>query len=137
MKALLFVEDPWLRDQLRAGMSICPELEVEWGFGRQARQMLAEAAQPAAARYAWIWLQIPSVNAVAAIEKIREVDRETPLVLLGDEKEGKTLLTQKEIWKIDGFLNLPLDAEDFFRTLGRLRARALATRPRSSSPTPQ
>lgn len=112
-------------------MSICPELEIEWGWGRQARQMLAEASVPGAARYDWIWLELPASSPVTVLEKIRETDRETPLVLLGDEKEGKSLLTQKEIWKIDGFLRLPLEAEDFFRTLGRLRSRALA-KPRSS-----
>lgn len=131
MKALLCVQDPWLRDELRAGMSVCTELEVEWGWGRQARQMLAEASAPGEKRYDWIWLELPASTPVAVIEKIREVDRETPLVLLGGEKECKDLLTQKEIWKIDGFLPLPLEAEGFFRTLGRLRTRVLS-RPRSS-----
>lgn len=130
VKTLLFVEDPWLRDQLRAGMSVVTDLEVQWGWGRAALQKLADAAAEGGKRFDWIWLQVPADNPVALLERLRAKERDTPLLLLGEEKNCKLLLTQKEVWKVDGFLTLPLVAEDFFRTLGRLRSRAL-TKPRS------
>jgi len=126
MKALLWTENPLLRDQLRAGFAASPEVEVICASGSHALRELERAQEPGRDPIDWIWLELGSEGRSETLQEIRERNREAPLVILGEEKDTKGLPALKEQWKIAGFLKLPLDPPDFFKTLGRLRSRRLS-----------
>lgn len=126
MKALLWTQDPLLRDQLRAGFAASPEVEVVCAEGRRALRELEKGENSGRTPVDWIWLELGGERHAEILQEIRERNREAPLVILGEERQAKGLASLKEQWKIAGFLKLPLDPLDFFKTLGRLRSRRLS-----------
>lgn len=125
MKALLVVEDPLLRDQLRAGFAACPGVRAVPVSLRRAIELLERGEESSASRFDWIWMEMGGEKD-SSLKKIRERNRDVPVMILGGESFWKHLTSRKEDWKIGGFLKLPLDPKDFFRAVGRLRNRVSA-----------
>ena len=123
MRALLLIEDPLLRDQVRAGLAACnPPLELVCPADVLGRMGVHHDSST----FDWVWLELGPEQKTPVLQKIRERHRDALLLILGEEKNWKWLLPLKEQWKISGFLSKPLDPAEFFRTVDRLRSRVLS-----------
>ncbi len=126
MKTLLFIDDPLLRDQLRAGFASSSEFDVVVSSFPRGLHLLGNSDGTKPGNWDWVWVQLHDSNQEATLKSIRERNKEALIVVLGEQKFWEHLTTLKEEWKIAGFLSLPMDPVEFFRTVGRLRSRYLS-----------
>ncbi len=119
MEILLVEKDRLVRDQIKVGLQQFPEFSVTWGDGYAAINQLRQQ------HYDAVFLGLPSGlrEAHHLIEHLRSFDRDTNLIAVVPEKIAKDIAADKSRFNISSIINTPLDVEQFFRLIARMRER--------------
>lgn len=118
MRVILIAEDPLLRDQLLVGFEHCPGVRVEvlekgTAFERVRSGDVDVVFIECTARRSW--------EDVA--REIPEIDGSVEIVLIHDPRLGRKALKEKKDLDVHNFLASPIEADAFYRLMGRMRTR--------------
>jgi DNA-binding NtrC family response regulator len=119
MDILLVERDRYVRDQIKVGLQQFPEITVTWGEGYAAINDLRQR------EYDAVFLGLPPKHdeATRLLEHLRSIDRTTELVVITGERLARDMAREKAKFNIASFVATPIRAEDFFRTVARMRER--------------
>ncbi len=126
MEILLVVRDKLVRDQVKVGLQQFPEFIVTTGEGYAAINELRQrhcdcvflAADPT------------DGEGLRLLNHLRSFDRTTEVVPIATPRHARDMAGEKTRLNITAFLHTPIDPAEFFRLVGRLRARKLETEAR-------
>ncbi len=119
MEILLVERDKLARDQIKVGLRQFPEFVVTAGDGYAG---INEARQH---EFDCIFLGVEGRDSegMRLLQHLRTFDRFTDVVVVASSKAAKELQGEKSRMNIVSFLSRPIEATEFFRLVGRLRAR--------------
>jgi DNA-binding response OmpR family regulator len=119
MEILLVEREKLARDQIKVGLRQFPEFVVTTGEGYSG---INEARTH---EFDCIFLGVDGRDSegMRVLQQLRTFDRFTDVVVVANAKHCKELQSEKSRWNIVSFLSKPIDATEFFRLVGRLRAR--------------
>ena len=123
MNILVLERNKPIRDQVVVGLQNFPEfaVEVSEGFSGLNRTHQKEF------HAVFIGCGDDEPEGLQLVERFRSVDERTELVVIADAKRAKVLTSQRSRFNICSVLQEPLDPEDFFRVVARLRRNEQAT----------
>lgn len=117
MNILVLVRNKPIRDQVVVGLQNFPEFAVEIAEGfsglNRTHQKSFDAIVIGCGEHDTEGLQL--------LERLRSYDEKTEVVVIADFKKAKVLTSQRSRLNICSILQEPLDPEDFFRVVARLR----------------
>ena len=121
MEILLVEKDNLVRDQVKVGLQQFPEFTVTCGEGYAA---INEVRQR---HFDCIFIGVDPRNAdgMRLLKHLRGFDRTTEVVAITASKNLKDLANEKSRLNIAATVATPVVANEFFRLVGRLRARRL------------
>lgn len=119
MEILLITSDTLLRDQIKVGLQQFPEFRVTCGENFSGVNMLRSAA------FDHVFLELGNTpqDSLTLLKHLRSFDRETDAVALADARTIKDLGREKQRYGLTAFLHSPLDPNEFFKLVARIRAR--------------
>lgn len=119
MEILLVVSDRRVRDQVKVGLQQWPEFHVTWGEGYSAINDLRQH------HYDCVFLEIDADKreGLKLLQHMRSFDRTTEVVVITSGKQAREMAGEKSRLNIVAFLHVPIDVAEFFRLVGRFRAR--------------
>jgi len=121
MDILLVCRDKLIRDQIKVGLQQLPEFGVTVGEGYAALNQLRQRDYGCV----FLWVDPEDGEGLRMIEHLRSFDRTTEVVAITTQRHARDLAGDKTRLNITAFLRAPVEAEDFFGVVGRLRARWL------------
>ena len=121
MDVLLVVRDRLTCDQVKVGLQQFPEFHVVAGEGYAAINSLRQR------QYDCVFLSVDQQDreGFRLLQHLRGFDRTTEAVVVTNERHAKDLAAEKSKLNIAAFLHTPIKVTDFFRLVGRMRARKL------------
>ena len=119
MEILLITSDNLLRDQIKVGLQQFPEFRVTCGESFPGVNKLRSAA------FDYVFLELGGSNqdCLTLIKHLRSFDQRTDAVALTEDRVIKDMGREKQRYGITAFLHSPLDPNEFFKLLARIRAR--------------
>lgn len=127
-------KDRLVRDQIKVGLQQFSEFTVTWGEGYAAINELRQRP------YDVVFIGCDSTEDECArlLKHLRSFDRTTEVIVVCGQRTGRDLHSEKSKMNISGFVHTPLNVLDFFRVVGRLRARRMEGEPnvRAAIPAP-
>ena len=120
MEILLIERDRLARDQIKVGLQQFPEFTVTCGEGIAAINELRQKS------YDCVFLGIDPDNqteGVRLLETLRSFDRTTEVLIVTSGRAAKDMQTLKGRMSIAGFVQIPIEVNDFFRVVARFRER--------------
>ena len=123
MEILLIEKDQLLRDQVKVGLQQFSEFTVTSGEGYAAVNELRQR------HYDCVFLGFESAQGegLKLLKHLRGFDRTTELVAMTTPRLAKDLAGEKSKLNIAAFLHTPIEVTEFFRLVGRMRARRAET----------
>jgi DNA-binding NtrC family response regulator len=120
---LVLIRTKPIRDQVVVGLQNFSEFSVEVGEGFSGLNRTHQKQFDAV----FIGCSDGESEGLQMIERFRSYDEKTELVAVSDVKQAKLLTSQRSRFNITSILQVPVDPEDFFRVVARLRRNELAT----------
>ena len=119
MQILLVVRDRLIRDQIKVGLQQFPEFQVTWGEGYAAVNGVRQG------HYDCIYLAIDPDDreGFRLLQHLRTFDRTTEVVVITTERHARDMAGAKARMNIVAFMHEPVNVTEFFRLVGRFRAR--------------
>src|SRR5262245_33904526 len=119
MDILLIEKDHLVRDMIRVGLQLFPEFTVTSGEGYAGLNELRQR------RFDCVFLVVDSLQGegMKLLRHLRQFDRGTEVVIMTSSKVAKDLAQEKSKLNIAGTLGVPIEPTEFFRLIGRMRAR--------------
>ena len=118
---LLVEKDRLVRDQIKVGLQQFAEFTVTWGEGYAAINELRQRPYDVV----FIGCDNKDEECVRLLKHLRTFDRTTEVIVVCGQRTAKDLHAEKTKLNVSGFVHTPLNVLDFFRVVGRLRARRL------------
>lgn len=122
MRILVLEKDKVVRDRIVIGLQNFPEFAVDAAEGfpglHQTRQKAYDCL--------FIGCNPEDGEGLELIERFREFDRETDVILVTSHKKTKLLTSQRGRYNLLSILHLPIDPKEFFRLVARIRKRNAA-----------
>ena len=126
-------KDRLVRDQIKVGLQQFSEFAVTWGEGYAAINELRQRPYDVV----FVGCDNKDDECVRLLAHLRSFDRTTELVVVCGQRTARDLHAEKSKMNIMGFVQTPINIVEFFRVVGRLRARrAEADATVRASPTP-
>lgn len=119
MDVLLVMRNRLHRDQIKVGLQQFPEFAVTWGEGYAAINEVRQRHYDCI----FIGIEFPDQEGFKLLQHLRSFNRSTKVVVVTGERHARDLAAEKSRLNIAAFLHVPIDAREFFRLVGRLRAR--------------
>ncbi len=122
MNVLVLIKNKRIRDQIVVGLQNYPEFAVEVAEGFSGLNRVRQKDFDA------IFLSDigPESSGQQMLERLREFNQDTDVVVVADPKKAKNLLASRTKYNLLSVLQDPLDVDDFFRLVARLRRKDLA-----------
>ena len=119
MDILLIERDQLIRDLVKVGLQQFPEFTVMCGEGYVGVNELRQRS------FDCVFLGVDSLQGegMKLLRHLRQFDRTTELVVMTSHRMAKDLAGEKSKLNIAAMLNTPIEATEFFRLVGRIRAR--------------
>jgi len=119
MDILLIERDQLIRDLVKVGLQQFPEFTVMCGEGYAGVNELRQRS------FDCVFLGVDSLQGegMKLLRHLRQFDRTTELVVMTSHRMAKDLAGEKSKLNIAAMLNTPIEATEFFRLVGRIRAR--------------
>ncbi len=119
MDILLIEKDRMLRDQVKVGLQQFPEFTVTCGEGYAAVNDVRQR------HYDCVFLGIEGNDRdpLKLLKHLRSFERTIEVVVMTNPRQAKDLAGEKSRLNIGSFLPTPIEVEEFFRLVGRMRAR--------------
>ncbi|PIE22153.1 MAG: hypothetical protein CSA62_13815 [Planctomycetota bacterium] len=117
MNILVLVRNKPIRDQVVVGLQNFPEITVEIAEGFSGLNRTHQKRFDAVV----IGCTDEEPEGIQLVERFRSHDERTELVVVAEAKKAKVLISQRSRFDITSVLQDPLDPEDFFRVVARLR----------------
>jgi DNA-binding NtrC family response regulator len=134
MDILLVERDRLVRDTVKVGLQQFPEFTVTCGEGYAGLNKLRQR------NFDVVFLGVPSNHQEAKrrIEHMRSIDRSADLVVLATGRMARDMAGEKQRYNIWSFLTTPVQVNEFFRLLARMRERLQEADPaRGPAPAPK
>ena len=122
LEILVVESDKVLRDHIKAGLQSFQRFVVTFAEGYPGINQVRQKT------FDYVMLGVPSVDSEAMhlLKSLREFDRDTEAVVLTAHKVAKTMTPEKSRLNIFAFIDVPIDAAQFFRTVSRFKRRERA-----------
>jgi len=122
MNILLLEKDKIVRDQILVGLQNFHEFAVDAAEGFPGLNRTRQKD------YACLFIGCnpDDGEGLELLERFREWDRDTDVVLVTSYKKTKLLMSQRSRYNLFSILHVPIDPRDFFRLVGRIRKRNTA-----------
>jgi DNA-binding NtrC family response regulator len=119
MDILLIEKDHLVRDMVKVGLQLFPEFTVIWGEGYAGINELRQRS------FDCVFLGVDSVqgDGMKLLRHMRSFDRATELVLMAPTRVAKELASERTKHNVTGLLTTPIEVTEFFKLIGRMRAR--------------
>lgn len=119
MDILLIEKDQLVRDPVKVGLQQFPEFTVTCGEGYAGINELRQRS------FDCVFLGVDSLQGegMKLLRHLRNFDRTTELVVMASHRLAKDLAAEKSKLNIAATLNTPIEVGEFFRLVGRIRAR--------------
>jgi DNA-binding NarL/FixJ family response regulator len=121
MDILLVVRDKLVRDQVKVGLQQFPEFSVTTGEGYAAINELRQRHCDCV----FVASDPTDGEGLRLLNHLRSFDRTTEVVPIATERHARDMAGEKTRLNITAFLHTPIQPAEFFRLVGRLRARKL------------
>lgn len=121
MDILLVCREKLIRDQVKVGLQQFPEFGVTVGEGYAALNQLRQR------HYDCVFLSMDPDDAegLRLLNHLRTFDRTTEVVPITTKRHARDLAGEKTRLNIAAFLHTPIQPDEFFRVVGRLRDRRI------------
>ena len=123
MEILLLEKDKLVRDHVLVGLQSFPEFAVECGEGYRGLNRTRQKSFDCL----FIGCSPEDGEGLELLERFREYDRGTDVILVTSFKKTKLLMSQKGRYNLFGVVHVPVQPREFFRLIGRLRRRQAKT----------
>ena len=133
MDVLLVVRDKLTRDQVKVGLQQFPEFQVTLGEGYAAVNQVRQRDYDVV----FLGVEPSDEEGIRLLQHLRGFDRTTEVVVVTTERHAKLMAGDKSRLNIASFLSTPLDVSEFFRLIGRMRARKLEAADRAAAGAPR
>ncbi|MCA8955165.1 MAG: hypothetical protein KDC87_03770 [Planctomycetes bacterium] len=119
MDILLITSENLLRDQIKVGLQQFSEFRVTCGQSFPGVNMLHTT------RFDYVFLELghTAQDCLTLLKHLRSFDQEVEVVAIAESRAIKDLAREKGRYGISAFLQAPIDTNEFFRLVARLRAR--------------
>lgn len=108
-----------VRDQIKVGLQQFSEFTVTWGEGYAAINELRQRPYDVV----FIGCDSKGEECVRLLKHLRSFDHTTEVIVISGQRTARDLHGEKTKMNISGFLQTPINVVEFFRVVGRLRAR--------------
>lgn len=125
-------KDRLVRDQIKAGLQQFAEFTVTWGEGYAAINELRQRPYDVV----FIGCDNKDEECVRLLRHLRTFDRTTEVIVVCGQRTARDLHGEKTKMNISGFVQTPINVLDFFRVVGRLRARRAEAEAPARATTP-
>lgn len=112
-------KDRLVRDQIKVGLQQFSEFTVTWGEGYAAINELRQRPYDVV----FVGCDNKDDECVRLLKHLRSFDRTTEVIVISGQRTARELHAEKTKMNISGFLQTPINVVEFFRVVGRLRAR--------------
>jgi DNA-binding response OmpR family regulator len=119
MEVLLVEKDRLVRDQIKVGLQQFAEFTVTWGEGYAAINELRQRPYDVV----FVGCDNKDDECTRLLKHLRSFDRTTELIVVCGQRTARDLHGEKSKLNISGFVQTPINVLEFFRVVGRLRAR--------------
>lgn len=125
-------KDRLVRDQIKVGLQQFSEFTVTWGEGYAAINELRQRPYDVV----FVGCDNKEEECVRLLKHLRSFDRTTEVIVVSGQRTARDLHAEKTKLNISGFLQAPINVVEFFRVVGRLRARRLENEAGTRAPAP-
>lgn len=114
-------KDRLVRDQIKVGLQQFSEFTVTWGEGYAAINELRQRHYDVV----FVGCDNKDDECVRLLHHLRSFDRLTEAIVVCGQRTARELHAEKTKLNVSGFVQTPINVMEFFRVVGRLRARRL------------
>ncbi len=122
MNVLVLIKNKLVRDQVVVGLQNFPEFAIDLAEGFPGINKMRQK------KYDAVFIGDIGNESIGGqmLERLREFDQETDVIVVADPKKARLLGSSRSKLNLLAILQEPLDVDDFFRLVARLRRKELA-----------
>jgi DNA-binding NarL/FixJ family response regulator len=122
MDILLIESDKVTRDHIKVGLECFKDFQVEVAEGVSGINRVRQKSYD----YILIGHEAGMQDGIECLDTLREFDKETAVVIVATTRQAKPLVKNRNKLNIYSFLSRPVNEQDFFRLVARMRERSAA-----------